>query len=104
MSIASNIDYGVLSRIHVPLEQPSELEVMLMSTVSAVPQGATKASRKDSKGGLKSNASSHDFKPHRLKKRRSPLPTARGSLSLIIKYPNFWLESTSPVCLDKFYP
>ena len=39
MSIANNINYGVLSRIHVPLEQPSELEVMLMSTVSAVPQG-----------------------------------------------------------------
>ena len=39
MSIANNTDYGVLSRIHAPLEQPSELEVMLMSTVSALPQG-----------------------------------------------------------------
>ena len=38
MSIANNIDYGVLSRFHVPLGKPSELEVMLMSTVSAVPQ------------------------------------------------------------------
>ena len=33
MSIANNIDYGVLSRINVPLEQPSDLVVVLMSTV-----------------------------------------------------------------------
>ena len=33
MSIANHIDYGVLSRIDFPLEQPSDLEVMLMSTV-----------------------------------------------------------------------
>ena len=37
MPIAMNIDYGVLSRINVPLEQPSDLEVVLMST--AVPHG-----------------------------------------------------------------
>ena len=29
---ANNIDYGVLSRIILLLEQPSDLEVMLMST------------------------------------------------------------------------
>ena len=39
MSVANNIGYGVLSRIHVTLELPSELMVMLMSVVSAVPQG-----------------------------------------------------------------
>ena len=33
MSIANNIDYGVLSRINFRLEQPSDLGVMLMSTV-----------------------------------------------------------------------
>ena len=33
MSIANSIDYGVLSRIKFPLEKPSDLEVMLMSTV-----------------------------------------------------------------------
>ena len=52
MSIANNIDYGVLSRISVPLEQPSELEVMLMSTVRRSHM-ATKVSSKDGKGGLK---------------------------------------------------
>ena len=53
MSIANSIDYGVLSRIHVPLEQPSELEVILMSTVRRCHM-ATEASSKDGKGGLKS--------------------------------------------------
>ena len=53
MSIANIIDYGVLSRIHVPLEQPSELEVMLMSTVRRCHR-ATKVSSKEGKGGLKS--------------------------------------------------
>ena len=33
MSIANHIDYGVLSRIDFPLEQPSDLEVMLISNV-----------------------------------------------------------------------
>ena len=63
MSIANNIDYGVLSRIHVPLEQPSELEVMLMSTVSAVPQG-DESFEQGGQRGVKKHASSHDyFKP-----------------------------------------
>ena len=63
MSIANNIYYGVLSRIHVPLEQPSELEVMLMSTVSAVPQG-DESFEQGRQRGVKKHASSHDyFKP-----------------------------------------
>ena len=53
MSIASNIDYGVLSRINFPLEQPSDLEVMLMSTVLLYHM-VTKVSSKDGKVGLKS--------------------------------------------------
>ena len=53
MSIANNIDYGVLPRISVPLEQPSDLEVMLMSTVRLYRMVA-KVSSKDGKGGLKS--------------------------------------------------
>ena len=47
MSIANNIDY-VLSRINVPLEQPSELEVILMSTV----RQCHRATKVSSKGGL----------------------------------------------------
>ena len=40
MSIANNIDYGgAFSHPCVAGAAPSELEVMLMSTVSAVPQG-----------------------------------------------------------------
>ena len=53
MPIANNIDYGVLSRINVPLEQPSELEVMLMSTVRLCHM-ATEVTSRDGKGGLKS--------------------------------------------------
>ena len=53
MSIANNIDYGMLSRIHAPLGQPSELEVMRMSTVRRCHR-ATKVSSKEGKGGLKS--------------------------------------------------
>ena len=60
MTIAMNIDYGVLSRIHVPLEQPSELEVMLMSTVSAVPQGDERFEQ-GGQTGAKEHASSHDY-------------------------------------------
>ena len=63
MPIANNIGYGVLSRFHVPLEQPSELEVMLMSTVSAVPLG-DESFEQGRQRGVKKNASSHDyFKP-----------------------------------------
>ena len=76
MSIANNIDYGVLSRINVPLEQPSELEVMLMSTVRLCHM-VTKVPNKNGKGGLKSIP--RVTIPHRLKK---TFPTARGSLSL----------------------
>ena len=53
MSIANNTDYGMLSRINVRLEKPSELEVMLMSTVRRCHK-ATKVPSKDGKGGLKS--------------------------------------------------
>ena len=53
MPIANNIDYGVLSRINVPLEQPFELDVMLMSTVQRCHM-ATIVSSKEGKGGLKS--------------------------------------------------
>jgi hypothetical protein len=53
MSIANNTDYGVLSRIHATLEQPSDLEVILMSTVRRYHM-VTKVSSKDGKGGLKS--------------------------------------------------
>ena len=81
MSIANNIDYGVLSRIHVPLEQPSELEVMLMSTVSAVPQG-DESFEQGGQRGVKKHASSHDyFKLHRLKK-KSPFPNCPREPSL----------------------
>ena len=50
MSIANNIDYGVLSRINFPLEQPPDLDVVLMSTVRLY-QMATKVSKKDGKVG-----------------------------------------------------
>ena len=50
MSIANNIDYGVLSRIKFPLERPSDLEVMLMSTVRLYHM-VTKVSSKDGKWG-----------------------------------------------------
>ena len=90
MSIANNIDYGVLSRINVPLEQPpSELEVALMSTVRLCHM-ATKFSSKDGKGGLK-RIPRVTIKPHRLKKTFS---TARGGLSLFkpgFKPPPFFL-------------
>ena len=59
MPIANNIDCGVLSRINVPLEQPSDLEVVLMSTVRLCHM-ATKVSSRDDKGGLKKYTSSHD--------------------------------------------
>jgi len=87
MSIANNIDYlyGVLSRIHVPLEQPSELEVMLMSTDRRCHR-ATKVSSKEGKGGLKSmpqvTISNSPFQ----RKKRKPFPTARGSLSLLFSF------------------
>ena len=49
MSIACNINYGVLSRINVPLEKPPKLEVMLMSTVRLCHM-VTKVSSKDGIG------------------------------------------------------
>ena len=76
MSIANNNDYGVLSRIHVPLEQPSELDVMLMSTFSAVPQG-DESSEQGGQRGTKKHASSHGyFKPRRFKEKKNAAPTA----------------------------
>ena len=51
MPIANNTDYGVLSSTHVLLEQPSVLEVVLMSTVSAVPQGDESFEQGGAKGG-----------------------------------------------------
>ena len=51
--IANNIDYGVLSRIDVPLKQPSDLGVMLMSAVRLCHM-VTEVSSKDCKGGLNS--------------------------------------------------
>ena len=80
MSIANNTDYGMLSRINVRLEKPSELEVMLMSTARLCHM-ATKVSSKDGKGGPKSIP--RVTIPHRLKK---PFPTARGSLSLLFSF------------------
>ena len=50
MPVAMNIDYGVLSRIYVPLEQPSDLEVVLMPAVRLYHMVA-KVSSKDRKGG-----------------------------------------------------
>ena len=71
MSIANNFDYGVLSRIHAPLEQPSELEVILMSAVSAVPQGDENFELGGQRGA-KRHAPSHGyFKPRRLKEKRA---------------------------------
>ena len=52
MSIAMDINYGVLSRINVPLEQPSEVEVVMMSTVRLY-RMVTKVSSRDGKAGLK---------------------------------------------------
>ena len=78
MPIAMDIDYGVLSRIYVPLEQPSDLEVVLMPAVRLYHMVA-KDSSSDGKGGLKSIPRVKI--PRRLKK---PFPTtARGSLSLL---------------------
>ena len=53
MSIANSNGYGMLSRIIFPLEQPSDLEVVLMSTVRLY-HIVTKVSSTDGKGGLKS--------------------------------------------------
>ena len=53
MSIANNIDCGMLSRIKFPLGQPSDHEVMLMLTVRLYCMVA-KVSSRDGKGGLKS--------------------------------------------------
>ena len=78
MSIAMNIDYGVLSRINVPLGQPSDLEVILMSTVRLYHM-VTKVPSKDGKGGLEKHSSSHDDCFPTFKK---PFPTARRSLFL----------------------
>ena len=50
MSIASSTDCGVVSRINFPLEQPSDLEVMLMSTVWLYHM-VTKVSSRDGKLG-----------------------------------------------------
>ena len=82
MSIANNIDYnGAFSTLPCAAgAAPSELEVMRMSTVSAVPQ-CDESFEQGGQRGVKKHASSHDyFKPHRWKK--SPFPTARGSHSL----------------------
>ena len=65
MSIANNIDYGgAFSTIPCAAgAAPSELEVMLMSTVSAVPQG-DESFEQGGQRGVKKHASSHDyFKP-----------------------------------------
>ena len=72
MSIANNTDYGVLSRINLSLEQPSELEVMPMSAVRRSHMAA-KVSNKEGKGGLKS-IPRVTIKPHRLNKKLSQLP------------------------------
>jgi len=50
MLIANNIDYSALSRIIFLLEQPSNLEVMLISTVRLY-RTVTKVSSKDGKVG-----------------------------------------------------
>ena len=81
MSIANNIDYGVLSRIILSLEQPSDLEVMLMSTVRLYHM-VTKVSSKDGKVGLKSIP--RVTIPHRFKK-TSQLPA--GASYLVDKAP-----------------
>ena len=60
--IANITYYGALSCINFPLEQPSDLEVMLMSTVR-LHHMVTKVSRKDGKGGLKKHSSSYDSPP-----------------------------------------
>ena len=63
MPIANSVDYGVLSLINVPLEQPPGLEVILMSTVRRCHR-ATKVSSKEGKGGLES-IPRVTIKPHR---------------------------------------
>ena len=52
MPIANINNYVVLSRINFPLEQPTDLEVMLMSTVRLY-RMVTKVSSRDGKAGLK---------------------------------------------------
>ena len=65
MSIANNIDYGgAFSLPCAAGAAPSELGMMLMSTVSAVPQGDESFEQGGQRGGVKKHASSHDyFKP-----------------------------------------
>ena len=53
MSIANSNGYGMLSRIIFPLEQPSDLEVVLMSTVRLYHM-VTKVPSRDGNAGLKS--------------------------------------------------
>ena len=89
MSIANNIDYnGAFSTLPCAAgAAPSELEVMLMSTVSAVPQG-DESFEQGGQRGVKKHASSHDyFKLHRLKK-KSPFPNCPREPSLLSWIPN----------------
>ena len=64
MSIANNIDYGgAFSLPCAAGAAPSELESMLMSTLSAVPQG-DESFEQGGQRGVKKHTSSHDyFKP-----------------------------------------
>ena len=86
MSIANNIDYGgAFSTIPCAAgAAPSELEVMRMSTVSAVPQ-CDESFEQGGQRGVKKHASSHDyFKPHRLKEEeKSPFPNCPREPSLL---------------------
>jgi len=50
LASSDNTGYGVLSHINFPLEQPSDLEVMLMSTVRLYHM-VTKVSSRDGKLG-----------------------------------------------------
>ena len=93
MSVANSIGYGVLSRINVPLEQPFELEVMLMSTVSAMPQGDESFEQGGQRGAKKHASSlpeSRLFQIPPFERKKSPFPTARGSLSLFFRPPPHW--------------
>ena len=52
MTIAMNVDYGAIPASIFPLEQPSDLEVVLMSAVRLLHM-VTKVPSKDGKVGLK---------------------------------------------------